>query len=79
MYGTLHGGAVAAVAELVSVACVKSVVDRDLFLGELSTCYLSAALVNVSFSIEFCESCCTLLFMLFVFFSDRLNWKLVDS
>ncbi|RVW32616.1 hypothetical protein CK203_032882 [Vitis vinifera] len=48
-YGGLHGGAVAAIVELVSIACARTVVDEDkeLFLGELSMSYLSAAPTNV--------------------------------
>ena len=50
-YGSLHGGAVAAVAEMVSIACVRTVVaeDKEIFLGDLSISYLSAAPMNVSF------------------------------
>ncbi|RRT40409.1 hypothetical protein B296_00056588, partial [Ensete ventricosum] len=47
-YNTLHGGAVAAVAEMVSLACAKTAAgDKDFFLGESSTAYLSAARLNV--------------------------------
>lgn len=44
-YGGLHGGAVASVAEMVAVACARTVVgkEKELFLGELSNSYLSAA------------------------------------
>ncbi|KAI3441819.1 uncharacterized protein J3R85_001862 [Psidium guajava] len=44
-YGGLHGGAVAAVAERVAIGCARSVKreDKELFLGELSISYLSAA------------------------------------
>ncbi|KAF2282566.1 hypothetical protein GH714_043195 [Hevea brasiliensis] len=44
----LHGGAVAAIAERVAIACARTVVaeDKHLFLGELSISYLSAALQN---------------------------------
>ncbi|KAL9252288.1 Acyl-coenzyme A thioesterase 13-like protein [Drosera capensis] len=44
-YKGLHGGVVASLAERVSTACARTVVpeDRELFLGELSTSYLSAA------------------------------------
>ncbi|KAJ9689279.1 hypothetical protein PVL29_014787 [Vitis rotundifolia] len=40
-----YGGAIAAIVELVSIACARTVVDEDkeLFLGELSMSYLSAA------------------------------------
>lgn len=46
----MHGGAVGAVAERVSIACAKTVVgkDKELFLGELSMSYVSAAPSNVS-------------------------------
>ncbi|CAL5397896.1 unnamed protein product [Camellia sinensis] len=45
VYGGLHGGAVASVAEMVSIACARTVVgkDKELFLGELGISYLSAA------------------------------------
>ncbi|KAJ4827397.1 hypothetical protein Tsubulata_038695, partial [Turnera subulata] len=48
MYGGVHGAAVAAVAERVAIACARTVVaeDRELFLGELSVSYLSAARIN---------------------------------
>lgn len=41
----MHGGAVGAVATRVATACARTVVgkDRDIFLGELSISYLSAA------------------------------------
>lgn len=58
-YGSLHGGAVAAVAEMVSVACARTVVpeDKELSLGEMSISYLSGAPKNVSFTgITFCSS-----------------------
>lgn len=50
-YGSMHGAAVAAVAEMVSIACARTMVgeDKELFLGELSTSYLSAARTDVSF------------------------------
>lgn len=48
-YNTLHGGAVAAVAEAVALACARAVAgDREFFLGESATSYLSAARVGVS-------------------------------
>ena len=49
-YGGLHGGAVAIIVELVSIACARTVVaeDKELFLGELSMSYLSAAPAKVS-------------------------------
>ncbi|KAK4747386.1 hypothetical protein SAY87_013972 [Trapa incisa] len=45
IYGGLHGGAVAAISERVSMACARTVVsqDKEMFLGELSVSYLSAA------------------------------------
>lgn len=50
-FGGLHGGAVAAVAERVAIGCARSVMreDKELFLGELSISYLSAAPQNVCF------------------------------
>jgi acyl-coenzyme A thioesterase 13 len=49
-YGSFHGGAIAAVAETVSIACARTVVaeDKELSLGELSISYLSSAPLNVS-------------------------------
>lgn len=48
-YNTLHGGMVAAVAEAVGMACARAAAgDKEMFLGELSTAYLSAARLNVS-------------------------------
>lgn len=46
----MHGGSVGAVAERVAIACARTVVDenKDLFLGELSISYLSAAPHKVS-------------------------------
>lgn len=46
----MHGGVVASVAEMVAVACARTVVgkEKELFLGELSNSYLSAAPQNVS-------------------------------
>ncbi|GJT90915.1 hypothetical protein Tco_1077410 [Tanacetum coccineum] len=51
-YNTLHGGAVGSIAEIVAIACARTVVnkDKELFLGELSVSYLAAA---VSQSIDF--------------------------
>ncbi|CAK9180045.1 unnamed protein product [Ilex paraguariensis] len=53
-YGGLHGGAVAAVAEMVSIACARTVVskDKDLFLGELSMSYLFAAPRNAEVIVD---------------------------
>ncbi|KAL9234445.1 hypothetical protein vseg_009317 [Gypsophila vaccaria] len=48
IYNGLHGGAVAALAERLAIACARTVVaeDKQLFLGELSVSYLSAATIN---------------------------------
>ncbi|PWA91559.1 Phenylacetic acid degradation-related domain-containing protein [Artemisia annua] len=45
-YNTLHGGAVGSIAEIVAIACARTVVnkDKELFLGELSVSYLAAAI-----------------------------------
>jgi acyl-coenzyme A thioesterase 13 len=49
-YNTLHGGAVAAVAEAIGMACAQAAAgDREMFLGELSTAYLAAARCDVIF------------------------------
>jgi acyl-coenzyme A thioesterase 13 len=49
-YNTLHGGAVAAVAEAVGMACARAAAgDREMFLGELSIAYLAAARCDVIF------------------------------
>ncbi|KAI3741282.1 hypothetical protein L1987_58953 [Smallanthus sonchifolius] len=44
-YNTFHGGAVGSIAEMVAIACARTVVnkDKELFLGELSVSYLAAA------------------------------------
>ncbi|XP_059651464.1 uncharacterized protein LOC132299047 [Cornus florida] len=54
IYHGLHGGAVAAVAEMVSIACARTVVgkDKELFLGELSVSYLSSAPENAELVID---------------------------
>ncbi|KAL5565559.1 hypothetical protein UlMin_028723 [Ulmus minor] len=41
----VHGGAVASVAEAVSLACARTILseDKEIFLGELSVSYLSSA------------------------------------
>ncbi|KAF7844596.1 acyl-coenzyme A thioesterase 13-like [Senna tora] len=48
LFETMHGGGVAAVAELMAIACARTVVaeDKELFLGELSISYLSGAPIN---------------------------------
>ncbi|TKY63863.1 putative esterase F42H10.6 [Spatholobus suberectus] len=47
-YGTLHGGAVASLVEILSTSCARTVVaeDKELFLGEMSISYLSATPAN---------------------------------
>ncbi|CAN4125801.1 unnamed protein product [Withania somnifera] len=56
IYGSLHGGAVGAVAERVAIACARTIVgkDKELFLGELGLSYLSGAPINVSLRHLFC-------------------------
>ncbi|KAL3829633.1 hypothetical protein ACJIZ3_018435 [Penstemon smallii] len=53
-YGGMHGGAVGAVAERVAIACARTVVgkDKDIFLGDLSISYLSAAPDKVELIID---------------------------
>uniref|UniRef100_A0A0E0LK96 Thioesterase domain-containing protein n=1 Tax=Oryza punctata TaxID=4537 RepID=A0A0E0LK96_ORYPU len=52
-YDTLHGGMVAAVAEAVGMACARAAAgDKEMFLGELSTAYLSAARLNSEVEVE---------------------------
>ncbi|KAM7476385.1 hypothetical protein LguiB_023628 [Lonicera macranthoides] len=53
-YGGLHGGAVAAVAEMVAIACARTVVgkEKEIFLGELSNSYLSAAPCNAEVMVD---------------------------
>eukprot|EP00262_Sarcandra_glabra_P007259 TRINITY_DN19945_c0_g1_i1.p1 TRINITY_DN19945_c0_g1~~TRINITY_DN19945_c0_g1_i1.p1 ORF type:complete len:170 (+),score=15.69 TRINITY_DN19945_c0_g1_i1:69-578(+) len=54
-YNTLHGGVVATVAEVVALACVRSVAgDKDFFLGESSISYLSAARLNAQVEVDGC-------------------------
>ncbi|AET02117.1 putative acyl-CoA hydrolase [Medicago truncatula] len=47
-YGTLHGGAVGSLVEVLSTACARTVVaeDKELFLGEISISYLSGTPIN---------------------------------
>ncbi|XP_004492674.1 uncharacterized protein [Cicer arietinum] len=47
-FGTLHGGSVGSVVELLSIACARTVVaeDKELFLGEINVSYLSGAPTN---------------------------------
>nr|AFK37969.1 unknown [Lotus japonicus] len=49
-YGTLHGGAVGSLVELLSIGCARTVVaeDRELFLGEINISYLSGVPTNVA-------------------------------
>ncbi|KAK1272631.1 hypothetical protein QJS04_geneDACA010720 [Acorus gramineus] len=53
-YNTLHGGVVGAVAEMVAVACAKTVAKgfADFFLGEVSTSYLSAVRIEEVVEVE---------------------------
>ncbi|GJN37230.1 hypothetical protein PR202_gb26189 [Eleusine coracana subsp. coracana] len=52
-YNTLHGGAVAAVAEALGMACACAAAgDKEMFLGELSTAYLSAARLDSEVDVE---------------------------
>lgn len=52
-YMTLHGGAVAAVAEAVALSCVRSVAgDKEFFLGEFAVTYLSAARLDEQVQVE---------------------------
>ncbi|KAL0923651.1 hypothetical protein M5K25_007716 [Dendrobium thyrsiflorum] len=52
-YNTLHGGAVASVAEMVGLACVQTAAgDKDFFLGEFSTAYLAAAGLDTEVEVE---------------------------
>uniref|UniRef100_A0A0D3GQP5 Thioesterase domain-containing protein n=1 Tax=Oryza barthii TaxID=65489 RepID=A0A0D3GQP5_9ORYZ len=52
-YNTLHGGMVAAVAEAVGMACARAAAgDKEMFLGELSAAYLSAARLNSEVEVE---------------------------
>ncbi|KAG0542802.1 hypothetical protein BDA96_02G135200 [Sorghum bicolor] len=52
-YNTLHGGAVAAVAEAIGMACARAAAgDKEMFLGELSTAYLAAARLNSEVDVE---------------------------
>ncbi|CAL5065674.1 unnamed protein product [Urochloa decumbens] len=52
-YNTLHGGAVAAVAEAVGMACARAAAgDKEMFLGELSTAYLAAARLHSEVDVE---------------------------
>ncbi|NP_001238241.1 uncharacterized protein LOC100500191 [Glycine max] len=45
-FGTLHGGSLLFLIELLSIACARTVIaeDKELFLGEIRASYLSAAL-----------------------------------
>ncbi|MED6121266.1 hypothetical protein PIB30_028516 [Stylosanthes scabra] len=47
-YGTLHGGSVGALVNVLSHACVRTVVgeDKELLLGETSISYLSATPIH---------------------------------
>lgn len=54
VYRSMHGGAVGAVAERVSIACARTVVgkDKELFLGELGMSYISAAPSNTEVVVD---------------------------
>ncbi|KAI0520528.1 hypothetical protein KFK09_008004 [Dendrobium nobile] len=53
IYNTLHGGAVASVAEMVGLACVQTAAgDKEFFLGEFSTAYLAAAGLDTEVEVE---------------------------
>ncbi|KAM4094587.1 hypothetical protein ACB094_06G206600 [Castanea mollissima] len=54
VYRSVHGGAVASIAEIVSNACARTVVaeGKELFLGELSISYLSGAQTNAEVLVE---------------------------
>ncbi|XP_030931121.1 uncharacterized protein LOC115957014 [Quercus lobata] len=54
IYGSLHAGAIAAIAEMVSIACARSVVaeDKDIFLGDMSISYLSAAPIHAELIVD---------------------------
>ncbi|CAN0883935.1 hypothetical protein LINGRAHAP2_LOCUS14686 [Linum grandiflorum] len=53
-YKGLHGGAAAAVAERISIACARTLVaeEKELFLGELGISYLSAAPENETLTVD---------------------------
>ncbi|XP_020581378.1 uncharacterized protein LOC110025300 [Phalaenopsis equestris] len=52
-YNTLHGGVVSSVADLVGLACVKTVYgDKEFFLGEFSTSYLAAARLDTEVEVK---------------------------
>ncbi|XP_060218795.1 uncharacterized protein LOC132645682 isoform X2 [Lycium barbarum] len=54
LYNSMHGGAVGAVAEKVSIACARTLVgkDKELFLGELGMSYISAAPSNAEVRVD---------------------------
>ncbi|KAA8516008.1 hypothetical protein F0562_019187 [Nyssa sinensis] len=58
-YGGLHGGSVGALAEIISTACARTVVGegKELFLGELSISYLSAAPRNAKLKCYLAITC----------------------
>ncbi|XP_038682726.1 uncharacterized protein LOC119983120 isoform X2 [Tripterygium wilfordii] len=53
-YGSMHGGAVGAIAERMSIACARTMVaeDKELFLGEMSISYLSTAPENAEVIVD---------------------------
>ncbi|KAE8699744.1 Signal recognition particle receptor protein isoform 1 [Hibiscus syriacus] len=54
LYGMMHGSAVAAIAERVAIATARTVVgeDKEMFLGELATSYLSSAPIDAELIVE---------------------------
>ncbi|CAB4269905.1 unnamed protein product [Prunus armeniaca] len=53
-YAGFHGGAIAAVAEAISIACARTLVakDKEIFLGELSISYLASAKKNAEVIVD---------------------------
>ncbi|XP_015961592.1 uncharacterized protein LOC107485565 [Arachis duranensis] len=54
VYGTLHGGSVGSLTEMIATACARTVVaeDKELFLGEMSVSYLSGVPTNEEVLVE---------------------------
>ncbi|KAK1368965.1 4HBT domain-containing protein [Heracleum sosnowskyi] len=54
VYGGLHGGAFASVAEMVAVDCARTVIgkEKEFFLGELNNSYLSSAPRNAEVVVD---------------------------
>ncbi|CAN8254061.1 unnamed protein product [Cochlearia groenlandica] len=53
-FNGLHGGAIASIAERLSMACARTIVseEKQLFTGELSMTYLSAAPISSELLVE---------------------------